>query len=276
MPAKRGMKKISKLAKVKDAKPKKLAIKKISIAGKKPEKISANTGFSQSSVANAYDQIARKWDEAHTRPRNDFHFLTDYIRKVQPYSGTILPIRVLDAGCGNGCNTSAFFSRFGNAQIECLDLSTGMLSVASRKLSGMLLHKVRFRKGTITNIQYPVCYFDLVMCLAAFHHLGSERERIVALREFLRILKPGGIAFISVWAGRPASFAGKDETIAFPTLSGEPIGRNYHFFGKPELEALSKQAGFAIVDSFYEDGGIKIPQSKESKTRNLCVILKKR
>lgn len=42
--------------------------------------------------------------------------------------------------------------------------------------------------------------FDAAMCIAVIHHLSSVARRAQAIRELLRIVKPGGLVLVYVWA----------------------------------------------------------------------------
>ena len=55
------------------------------------------------------------------------------------------------------------------------------------------IQNVEFSVGDSENIPYPDAEFDVVMCSASFHHYPNPTE---ALREFRRVLKPNGRAFV--------------------------------------------------------------------------------
>ena len=41
---------------------------------------------------------------------------------------------------------------------------------------------------------------DFIISIASFHHLSTIERRTQALKEFYRVLKPGGNLLISVWS----------------------------------------------------------------------------
>ena len=49
-------------------------------------------------------------------------------------------------------------------------------------------------------IQYNDNSFDYILCIAVLHHLETEKERIKALQQLLRILKPNGKLLLTMWA----------------------------------------------------------------------------
>lgn len=50
------------------------------------------------------------------------------------------------------------------------------------------------------HLPYRKNQFDGVICIAVIHHLSSESRRLKALMEIARVLRPGGVALIYVWA----------------------------------------------------------------------------
>jgi len=52
--------------------------------------------------------------------------------------------------------------------------------------------RVRFESGDPRKLVYPVDQFDAVVSLAALHRLADDHERAQAIREMLRVLRPGG------------------------------------------------------------------------------------
>lgn len=42
--------------------------------------------------------------------------------------------------------------------------------------------------------------FDAVICIAVIHHLSTEERRVQAIEEMARILRPGGLMLVYVWA----------------------------------------------------------------------------
>ena len=50
------------------------------------------------------------------------------------------------------------------------------------------------------NLPYRSHQFDAAICIAVIHHLSTEERRDHALRELVRILRPGGKMLVYVWA----------------------------------------------------------------------------
>jgi SAM-dependent methyltransferase len=92
--------------------------------------------------------------------------------------------RVLEAGCGTGTNARALHGRYG-WEITALDLAAEGLAHARRAGTARLV------QANATALPFAAGSFGLVLSLDVLAHLerGEERE---ALREFARVLRPGG------------------------------------------------------------------------------------
>ena len=107
--------------------------------------------------------------------------------------------RILEPGCGSGRLTE-YLARAAGSQGEVFacDLSEEMLRLAlKRKLPG----HVTFFRGSVNTIPRDNNFFDTVVCLAVFPHFS---DRTLALKEILRVLKPGGSMWIEHFQSRAA------------------------------------------------------------------------
>lgn len=50
------------------------------------------------------------------------------------------------------------------------------------------------------NLPYRADLFDGVISIAVIHHLSTESRRLKSLQEMVRILRPGGVMLVYVWA----------------------------------------------------------------------------
>jgi ubiquinone/menaquinone biosynthesis C-methylase UbiE len=99
--------------------------------------------------------------------------------------------RVLDVGCGPGVMTEVVLERGG--VFDGVDLSPEMVSEAKQKFGH--LPGVRFAEGNIESIDAPDNSYDQLICMAVLEYLNNPDR---ALAEIHRVLKPGGIAIITV------------------------------------------------------------------------------
>jgi SAM-dependent methyltransferase len=142
----------------------------------------------------------------------------DYTRKCGTYDKTREPVGteifvgcfthapvpldrtvVLDAGCGTGSYSEALLHYVG--RIEAVDMNPAMLEVASRKLA-WAGDRISFHSSGIEELPFEDATLDGVMINQVLHHLpdaaaeGFPAHRLV-FREFVRVLKPGGILTLS-------------------------------------------------------------------------------
>ena len=113
---------------------------------------------------------------------------------------TLSSLRLLDAGCGTGSYTVALRRYAGT--IDAVDLNPSMLGVARSKLDGAPGCPVALHEAGIDALPFEDASFDAVMVNQVLHHLpdaphdGWPTLRRV-LREFARVLRPGGAAIIN-------------------------------------------------------------------------------
>jgi len=105
-------------------------------------------------------------------------------------------IKVFDAGCGVGM-WSAEFARRGYRSVKACDLTmsaaiTTRIRVASVKSTG----EFDVFQGNIEELPLGNEIFDYINCQGVLHHT-PDPER--AIREFNRILRPGGTMLVSVY-----------------------------------------------------------------------------
>ena len=107
--------------------------------------------------------------------------------------------KVLDVGCGRGLLAIGAAKRLKTGKVTGIDVwnpqdLSGNSAEAARenaKAEGVA-DRVRFDAGDARKLVYPDSFFDAVISSNALHTLDDDHERERALREMLRVLKPGG------------------------------------------------------------------------------------
>jgi len=134
----------------------------------------------------SYDEMA----PAYERYARDGPYNAHYDRPaVLPLLGDLSGCRVLDAGCGPGLYAEELLSR--GAEVVAFDSSPPMVELAAERLGGRVtvLHA-----DLNAPLPFAEAEFDLVLCALVIHHV---HDRGAALREFFRVLRPGGHVVLS-------------------------------------------------------------------------------
>ncbi len=100
--------------------------------------------------------------------------------------------RVLDAGCGAGHAASSFAPHV--AEVVALDFTESMLRQVELLAEARRLENLGTRLGDVEALPYGDNTFDLVVSRYSAHHWARP---VQALREFRRVLRPGGRFILS-------------------------------------------------------------------------------
>lgn len=97
---------------------------------------------------------------------------------------------VLEIGCGTGNLAQLIKRRYPTATMIGLDPDPRALQLAKHKADRRGV-EIRFDQGFAGELPYPDASFDRVVSSLMFHHLDDD-EKVAALREVRRVLRPGG------------------------------------------------------------------------------------
>lgn len=211
-------------------------------------------------LRDVFNQIAPGWYNYrhHTIFRRELEALAQ-----EWQAGTLLNI-----GCGHGADFLPFAAHF---ELHGTDFSEEMLRLA-RKYAEKYRFSVNLTLADATSLPYRDESFDCAIAVATYHHLRTE-QRLTALLELKRVLKPDSQAFITVWNRWQPRFWLHRRIVFVPWRSRDKtLYRYYNLFSYRELTRLVKQAGFELVRLF--------PESRYSLpikffSRNVCAVIKK-
>jgi len=176
--------------------------------------------------------------------------------------------KLLNLGCGHGADFLPFAGKF---ELHGIDFSEEMITLA-RKYAAKYHFEPQLAITDISALPYSNDGFDYAIAVATYHHLKTP-QRLIALQELNRVLKPGAYAFITVWNRRQMKFWFKGSEIMVPWRTKETtLYRYYHPFTYGEIIKLAKHAGFKVEKAFAEND-FQYPLKYFSK--NICLILKK-
>jgi ubiquinone/menaquinone biosynthesis C-methylase UbiE len=107
--------------------------------------------------------------------------------------------RVLDVGCANGYS-SLEFARARRVSLRGLDYIPDMINEARNRslaIRDMLVGSVEFNVGDIVQLQEPDDFYDKVVVVRVLINLGDWDRQLTAIRQCIRVLKPGGLLLLS-------------------------------------------------------------------------------
>jgi SAM-dependent methyltransferase len=137
----------------------------------------------------------REWSRlASPEGQIEFAVTTHALSKYLPPSG-----RILDIGGATGRYTIWLAQR--GYVVALADLSPELLRIARAKIAdagcGANVESIQ-ECDACSLSRFGDGWFDAVVCLGPFYHLTSEADRKKAQAELLRVLKPGGTAFVAL------------------------------------------------------------------------------
>jgi SAM-dependent methyltransferase len=118
------------------------------------------------------------------------------VDQIEKHFGEQKNLRILDVGAGRGALSLYFAQRGHRSHIVDLTYSahTHTGQEYGEKFLRSIENKVEARFGSAFCLPYDSASFDVVVCISVVEHLQHKQ---VALREMLRVLKPGGLAVLT-------------------------------------------------------------------------------
>lgn len=149
--------------------------------------------------------------------------------------------RVLEIGCGTGNLLTALGRRRLDVEAVAIDPDPAALRRARRKAARRRL-PIRFEQAFAGELPLPEAGFDRVLSAFMLHHL-DEDERLRALREVGRVLRPGGQLHVV-------------------DVDGTPSGRKTH--GHPQL---ARNRPELVLAALHEAGLTGVAEDGREKAR---------
>lgn len=165
--------------------------------------------------------------------------------------------RVLDCCAGTGVYSFALAEE--GYRVCAGDLvPKNVCQIAARQRETPLLESV-FQADMTDLSRFEDGSFDAVLCLGAYYHLCCEEERLAAVREGLRVLRPGGrffLAYLNRYANfvqyapeMPADFA------LFERYLETGVTNGLFYAATPEMvEGEMSALGLEILQNVAADG----------------------
>lgn len=177
----------------------------------------ADLGKDPARVSGMFDQVAAGYDRTNTAMTvgNDALWRAATTRAVAPKPG-----KILDLGAGTA-SSSASLARSG-AQVVAADFSPGMLAEGKRRHGS--IRNLSFVQADATDLPFEDGEFDAVTMSYALRNVNDPKK---ALRELLRVTKPGGRLVIN----------------EFSTPPGTLFRAGYRFYNSQVLPRVARVAG---------------------------------
>lgn len=197
-------------------------------------------------VAETIATYDRTVDEYATDTRGE-------VRKTRPMADWFIKNvpgrKVLEIGCGPGYDAQ-YFSGHG-LTVTAIDLSSGFVAMARKRAPLARVLKMDMRK-----LKFPARQFDGIWAMASFLHLPKQ-DGPPTLAGFRRVLKPGGLLFISVKIGRGEKIISKKRYSGGVRNHGGI--KFFAFYGERGFKELLKRCGFNIINTAITKNRYKDP-----------------
>jgi demethylmenaquinone methyltransferase/2-methoxy-6-polyprenyl-1,4-benzoquinol methylase len=215
-------------------------------------------------VGEVFHSVASKYDLMNDVMSAGLHRL--WKRYTVDTSGVRPGQRILDIAGGSGDLSRLFARKVGvGGQVVLTDINASMLGVGRDRMLDEGL-SVPAAQCDAEKLPFPSNYFD---CVSVAFGLRNMTHKDLALKEMLRVLKPGGkllvLEFSQVW--KPLQPAYDTYSFKLLPLMGKLLvqdANSYRYLAEsirmhPDQEALKKMmldAGFGKVDYHNLTGGV--------------------
>lgn len=198
-------------------------------------------------VVKDYSSISKDFSRTRHSHWTEFESFLPYIKNG---------MKIADLACGNG-RFYDYINRLVKIDYLGIDNNKKLLQLAGKKHQ-----KAKFIYGDLLNLPIEKEQIDLIVSIAALHHIPTKKLKLKALKEMIRVLKKNSVAIITVWNlfqkkykkyvwfsrfKHIVSFGKYESRDTFIPWGKTGTKRYYYAFKANELEKLAKEAGFTII-----------------------------
>jgi len=171
--------------------------------------------------------------------------------------------RILDAGCGLGRYVKAL--RVRGYDVEGIEQGTETVKTVRSLYSDLPI-----RVGDVSHLDVPDNYYSGYISLGVVEHCQEGPEAF--LQESYRVLKPGGVALISVPYFHPLRQL--KARLGFYRDTPDNLEFHQYAFTTKEFNTILQKTGFTIIDKMVYDGfkGVKDEMPFLKKVFQLSLI----
>ncbi|MEX0786189.1 MAG: methyltransferase domain-containing protein [Dehalococcoidia bacterium] len=153
--------------------------------------------------------------------------------------------RVLDVACGTGLVTFRAAEAVGpGGHVAGTDISQAMVDAATAIAAERGVANVTFERMDAEELKLDEATFDVALCALGLMYVPDP---VVALREQLRLLKPGGRSVAAVWGERSRCGWAEIFPITDARVQSEVCPMFFQLGTKESLKLTYEQVGFADV-----------------------------
>ena len=196
------------------------------------------TNTEEKYVKDVYEKIAQRFN--HSRAYK-WNWIEIFLQKLNKNS------LVYDIGCGSGRNMM-----YEGLNFIGIDNCENFIKICQTK-------NLKVINANSINIPLKNNSADAIICIAMFHQLSNNENRINTLLEMKRLIKPGGKILLSVWSiNQPPKtkriFKRYGNNIVDWNNYGTIYERYYYIFKIDEIKKLFKTANLLLLEHFYDCG----------------------
>lgn len=196
---------------------------------------------------NVFSQGWKKWDDVTTdflKPMSD-----EIIRILNPKEFDF----VLDVAAGTGEPGLTIATMLGNGKVILTDIADRMLDVAREKAALRGINNYEAKACDVCELPFEDNSFDSISCRFGFMFFP---DMLMAAKEMVRVLKPGGKIATSVWNSSEKNF--------WVTAIGGTISRNLQLPAPPpKSPGMFRCAESGMVADLFRQAGLKNVFEKE-------------
>lgn len=188
----------------------------------------------------------------------------DWQKKRQYYwSGVVdflefyknIDFNLLDVGCGTARHLElALKLGFKKENLIGLDFSKEQLEITKEK-------GFKIKLSNMEDLDFKDESFDLIICIASYHHILEKKNQIKALKEIQRVLKKNGKLLLCNWMPNKEFIYSQEKKGKFKfidkkrkkvnvsyTFEDKKFSRYYYLFSEDELKKQCRELKFKILN----------------------------
>jgi ubiquinone/menaquinone biosynthesis C-methylase UbiE len=167
---------------------------------------------------------------------------------------------VLDIAAGTGEPGLTIGAMLKGGKVVITDLSPDMLEIARENAAKKGITNIETRACDVCELPFDDNTFDSISCRFGFMFFP---DMLLAVKEMVRVLKPGGRIASSVWSGAEKNF--------WVTAIGGTINRNMQLpQPPPEAPGMFRCAQSGLILDLYQKAGLKNTIEKEVNGQLKC------